>query len=134
MPSPYGIRDLAEEFGLTTRTIRFYEDQALLKPKRKGQRRIYDETQRVRLKLIARGRRMGFSIEECRELLDLYDPASGNHTQLVKLLAKIKEKRGQLEQKLKDIRQTLRELDRSEQACLTALEQTSEPHTDNSEN
>lgn len=127
MRREYGIRDLAEEFGLTTRSIRFYEDQRLLSPLRKGQQRIYDETQRVRLMLITRGKRMGFSLEECRELLNLYDPASGNRTQLERLLGKIQEKRSLLRQKLEDIQQTLLELDRSEQRCQRALDQTAAP-------
>lgn len=124
MRAEYGIRDLVEEFDLTPRSIRFYETQGLLSPRRDGQRRIYDETQRVRLMLIARGKRMGFSLDECRELLDLYDPASGNRAQLERLLRKIDEKRDLLSQKLADIQQTLTELDRSEKRCRKALRES----------
>lgn len=118
----YSIGDLAGEFGVTTRSIRFYEDRGLLQPVRRGQQRIFSEGQRVRLMLILRGKRMGFSLEECRQLIDLYDPGSGNRLQLQKLRAKIAERRAELAQKLQDIQTTQRELDEAEQRCQAALD------------
>lgn len=118
----YSIRDLAREFDITTRSIRFYEDRGLLSPARDGQQRIFDESQRVRLMLIVRGKRMGFSLDECRQLIDLYDPESGNIVQLERLLAKIWEKRALLTQQLEDIELTLEELNSAEQRCRDSLE------------
>ena len=76
-PLSYSISDLAREFALTTRTIRFYEDEGLLSPRRAGSRRIYAERERVRIKLILRGKRLGLSLSEIRELLDLYEATKG---------------------------------------------------------
>ena len=73
----YGIADLAREFDVTTRTLRFYEDEGLIAPARKGQRRIFSQRDRVRLKLILRGKRLGFSLGEIREIIDLYDAPPG---------------------------------------------------------
>ena len=71
----FTISDLAQEFALTTRAIRFYEDEGLLAPRRAGQARVYGERERVRIKLILRGKRLGLSLSEIRELLDLYESA-----------------------------------------------------------
>lgn len=97
------ISELSREFDVTTRTIRFYEDEGLLNPERRGQNRIYSARDRVLLKLILRGKRLGFTLAECRELFDLYDPESGNQTQLERMLQKIDEKRLVLEQQRADI-------------------------------
>ena len=75
----YSISDLALEFALTTRAIRFYEDQRMIAPERRGTARVYRERERVRLKLILRGKRLGFSLTEIRELLDLYEVARGKN-------------------------------------------------------
>ena len=99
----YSISDLARELDITTRAIRFYEEQGLLSPERRGQERIYSPRDKVSLKLILRGKRIGFSLAECRELIELYDPSSGNTKQLHSMLAKISERREQLEQQLLDI-------------------------------
>lgn len=117
----YSIGDLASEFNVTTRSIRFYEDRGLLSPARAGQQRVYDEGQRVRLQLILRGKRMGFSLQECRELIDLYEPGSDNRTQLQRLLEKIGERRAQLQQQMQDIRTTMQELDHAEARCRESL-------------
>lgn len=117
----YTISELAREFDVTTRTIRFYEDEGLLTPERRGQQRIYSAKDRTLLKLILRGKRLGFSLAECRELFELYDPASGNVVQLNRMLAKIVERRAMLEQQLHDIRLMQLELDEAEQRCRTAL-------------
>ena len=86
-PVTYSISDLARELDITTRAIRFYEEQGLLSPERRGQERIYSPRDKVSLKLILRGKRIGFSLAECRELIELYDPSSGNTKQLNSMLA-----------------------------------------------
>lgn len=118
----YGISELANEFAVTTRTIRFYEEQGLLKPRRKGQERVYSARDRVTLKLILRGKRIGFSLVECKELIDMYDPRSGNRKQLNRFLEKIEERRQQLDRQLADIQQMQLELQAAEQRCRTALQ------------
>jgi DNA-binding transcriptional MerR regulator len=122
----YSISDLARELDITTRAIRFYEEQGLLAPERRGQERIYSPRDKVSLKLILRGKRIGFSLAECRELIELYDPTSGNQKQLHSMLAKITERREQLEQQMLDIEQMKLELDTAEERCIQALEQTIE--------
>jgi len=118
----YSISELATEFDITTRSIRFYEDQNLLSPERRGQTRIYSRQDRVRLKLIMRGKRLGFSLAEIRELFALWDEtASGSEKQLRLLLDKIAEKRAELEQQLKDIAMVQLELDSAETRCRDAL-------------
>ncbi|MBY4675062.1 MerR family transcriptional regulator [Marinobacterium arenosum] len=118
----YSISELATEFDLTTRSIRFYEDQGLLSPQRRGQTRIYSRQDRVRLKLIMRGKRLGFSLAEIRELFSLWDEtASGSEKQLRLLLDKIAEKRAELDQQLKDIAMVQLELDSAEARCREAL-------------
>ncbi|HEY8569459.1 MerR family DNA-binding transcriptional regulator [Microbulbifer sp.] len=123
----YSISELAQEFGITTRTIRFYEDKGLLSPERRGQTRIYSPEDRVRLKLILRGKRLGFSLDESREIIDMYDPAKGNVEQLNRLLERIDTKRQQLLQQQRDIEKMLSQLDdataRAEVARIEALKQ-----------
>lgn len=121
MTKNYSISDLAKEFSITTRTIRFYEAEGLLSPKRNGQTRIYAENDRVALKLILRGKRLGFSLAESKELIALYDPASGNERQLKTLLEKIQLRRELLNQQLKDIQAMQQELDLVEQRCREAF-------------
>lgn len=83
----FSISELSQEFDVTTRSIRFYEDQGLLKPRRRGQTRIFSTKDRVRLKLILRGKRMGFTLAETKELFDLWDETlTGNEKQLLKML------------------------------------------------
>ena len=120
----YSISDLSRELDITTRAIRFYEEQGLLSPTRRGQERIYSPHDKVTLKLILRGKRIGFSIAECRELIALYDPSSGNRKQLESMLAKIDERRGQLEQQMLDIQQMQIELDVAQERCEQALATT----------
>lgn len=114
MTRTYSISDLAREFDVTTRTIRFYEDEGLLTPERRGQTRIYSPRDRVLLKLILRGKRLGFSLAECRELFDLYDPEHGNQAQYQLMLDKLAARRAALEQQLHDIRLMQIELDTAE--------------------
>ncbi|MGD9860279.1 MAG: MerR family DNA-binding transcriptional regulator [Marinobacterium sp.] len=122
MSRTYSISELASEFDVTTRSIRFYEDQGLLHPTRRGQTRIYSSKDRVRLKLILRGKRLGFSLAETRELFDLWDETlSGSEKQLNLMLKTITTKRAELEQQLKDIAMVQLELDSAESRCLEAL-------------
>ncbi|WP_111656702.1 MerR family transcriptional regulator [Isoalcanivorax indicus] len=118
----YSIGELARELDITTRTIRFYEDMGLLSPRRRGQTRIYSPADRVRLKLILRGKRLGFSLAESRELIELYRPdRDNNQIQLQALLDKIQEKRDQLLRQLHDIEVMQIELDEAEQRCRDAM-------------
>ncbi|WP_339516876.1 MerR family transcriptional regulator [Pseudomonas sp. RL_15y_Pfl2_60] len=121
MPT-YSISELARELDITTRAIRFYEEQSMLSPERRGQERIYSAKDKVTLKLILRGKRIGFSLAECKELIELYDPVQGNRKQLESFMQKISERRNQLQQQLLDIQQMQLELDTAEERCLSALE------------
>jgi DNA-binding transcriptional MerR regulator len=120
----YSISDLARELDITTRTIRFYEEQGMLSPERRGLERIYSARDKVTLKLILRGKRIGFSLAECRDLIGLYDPTGDNQKQLTTMLVKIAERRAQLDQQLLDIEQMKLELDTAEERCKAALEKT----------
>ena len=120
-PPTYSIRDLAQEFDVTTRTIRFYEDEGLISPGRRGQTRLFSPRDRIRLKLILRGKRLGFSLGEIREIVDLYDAAPGEYGQLRFFLGKIAERRAILEQQRADIADTLDELAEVERRCLAQL-------------
>ena len=124
MSITYSISDLARELDITTRAIRFYEEQGMLAPERRGQERIYSAKDKVTLKLILRGKRIGFSLAECRELIELYDPETGSRRQLKTFMGKIAERRLQLEQQLLDIQQMQLELDTAEERCLAALAET----------
>ncbi len=117
----YTISELADEFDITTRTIRFYEDKGMLSPRREGQKRIYSASDRVRLVLILRGRRLGFSIEESRELIDLYNPQKNNKKQLQRYLEKIEEKQISLSKQMQDIKALQRELKKAEARCREVL-------------
>jgi DNA-binding transcriptional MerR regulator len=119
----YSITDLAQEFDLTTRAIRFYEDQGLLSPARRGQTRVYTPRDRTRLKLILRGKRLGFSLGEVREMVDMYDTAPGERGQLALFLRKIAERRAVLEQQRTDIAVTLEELEAVEDRCRERLKE-----------
>jgi DNA-binding transcriptional MerR regulator len=120
-PSSYGIAELARELDVTTRTIRFYEAEGLIAPKRQGQRRVFTPRDRVRLKLILRGKRLGFSLGEIREIIDLYDRAPGELGQLRFFIGKIRERRAELERQRNDIADTLHELADVESRCLEQL-------------
>src|SRR4051794_23301287 len=117
----YSISDLAHEFALTTRAIRFYEDQAMIAPERRGRARVYRERERVRLKLILRGKRLGFSLVEIRELLDLYEVARNERAQLAKFVAMLGERRARLMQQKEDIDAVLAEIDGVERDCRRRL-------------
>jgi DNA-binding transcriptional MerR regulator len=117
----YSISELSSEFDITTRTMRFYETEGLLQPKRDGQTRIYSEADRVRLKLILRGKRLGLSLSESKELIEMYSPSGSNRLQLERLIEKIRERKQSLAQQLIDIRAMENELDGAEERCLEAL-------------
>ncbi|GGX77740.1 MerR family transcriptional regulator [Litchfieldella qijiaojingensis] len=118
----YSIGELAKLFEVTPRTIRFYEQEGLLEPERRGQTRIYHEKDRVRLKLTLRGKRLGFSLAEIREVIELYDAMpDGNARQLRRLLELLADKRANMERQLEDIRLMQRELDDVEARCQEAL-------------
>ncbi|ASG66038.1 MerR family transcriptional regulator [Idiomarina sp. X4] len=118
----YSIGELAKQFDITTRSIRFYEDEGLLSPKRQGQQRIYTNKDRVRLKLILRGKRLGFSLAETRRLFELYDADNSSAAQLQKVLELISEKKVSLKQQMEDINVLLTELSGLEQRCQDELE------------
>jgi len=122
--SRYSISDLARELDITPRAIRFYEEQGMLAPERRGQERVYGSRDKVTLKLILRGKRIGFSLAECKELIELYDPAEGNRVQLETFMRKIAERRAQLDQQLLDIEQMKLELDTAEERCRAAMAAT----------
>jgi DNA-binding transcriptional MerR regulator len=117
----FGIADLAREFDVTTRTLRFYEDEGLVAPTRQGQRRVFSSRDRVRLKLILRGKRLGFSLGEIREIIDLYDAPPGEAGQIRFFLGKIRERRAQLERQKADIAASLDELAEVEARCVAQL-------------
>ena len=108
------ISELAEEFGVTLRTIRFYEDCGLLSPGRAGRQRVFGPRERVRLELILRGRRIGWSLEEIRRIVDMYDAEPGEVGQLHYLLDQIAVRRAELTERRRDLEETLGELDRLE--------------------
>jgi DNA-binding transcriptional MerR regulator len=106
----YSIGDLANEFAVSPRAIRFYEDQGLLAPQRIGGNRIYAARDRARLKLILRGKRLGFALSDIKEMLDLYDVDADHLEQLKVTLQKGRARIGELEQQLHEITVTLQEL------------------------
>ncbi|WP_018690656.1 MerR family transcriptional regulator [Algicola sagamiensis] len=117
----FSISELAKEFDITTRSIRFYEDQGLLSPRRQGQTRIYTKRDRVRLKLILRGKRLGFSLAETGRLFELYDADKSSGTQLRIMLELIQEKKASLHQQMDDIKVVLMELVTAENRCIDTL-------------
>ncbi|SON58329.1 Mercuric resistance operon regulatory protein [Hartmannibacter diazotrophicus] len=109
----YTIGDLAREFGVTLRTLRFYEDKNLITPQRDGMNRLYTRRDRARLKLVLMGKRVGFSLNEIKDMLDLYDLRDGQVVQLKTALGKFNEQIAILERQKKDIEQALAELRRT---------------------
>jgi DNA-binding transcriptional MerR regulator len=117
----YTISDLAREFALTTRAIRFYEDSGLLAPKREKRGRVYGERERVRLTLILRGKRLGLALSEIGELLDLYEVRRNEKAQLTTFLALLAERRTRLLQQREDIEIVLAEIEGIERDCRRRL-------------
>lgn len=121
--STYTISELAREFALTTRAIRFYEDEGLIAPARQGRARVYGERERVRLKLILRGKRLGLALAEIAELLDLYEIARNERAQLAKFLDLLADRRGRLLQQKEDIDAVLAEIEGVERECRRRLKE-----------
>ena len=121
----WSITELAEEFGVTLRTIRHYEDVGLITPERRGSARVFHTRDRIRLQLILRGKRLGFSLPEIRTIVNMYDEQPGEAGQLHYLLDQIDVRRAELDQLRRDIDETMAELAHVEQRCredLAALE------------
>jgi DNA-binding transcriptional MerR regulator len=129
MSKTYTISELAEEFGVTTRTLRHYEDQGLVTPTRDGINRIYSHRDRVRLKLALRGKRLGFSLSELRELFQLYDLANDERRQLEEFAVKLERRRAQLEQQREDVEVMLNEINFFSTQCQRLLADTDPPQT-----
>tara|TARA_R110002110_G_scaffold303525_2_gene517641 strand:+ start:7656 stop:8084 length:429 start_codon:yes stop_codon:yes gene_type:complete len=120
----WSISDLANEFGVTTRTIRFYEEKGLISPRRDGQKRLYNNADRVRIKLILRGKRIGMTLDECVDFIDMYHPGDDNAEQLHSLISDVKARRDRLLQQRKDIDDMLAGLDEVQQICEDSLART----------
>lgn len=116
------IAQIADEFGVTHRTVRHYEDLGLISPERRGTQRIYHRRDRTRLKLILRGKRLGFPLEEIRTIVDLFDAPRGRRAQLEYVLGQIDERRADLEQRRKDVEDAISELSEFEQRCREDLD------------
>ena len=121
MPELYSVNQLAEELGVTPRTIRFYESKGLVAPQRAGNARVFTRRDRARLLLVLRGKRLGFSLDEIREYLDLYAADRGKTSQLKVLLEHTQRRIHELESQRRDLEQTLAELRDIECQALTAL-------------
>ena len=117
----FSIRDLTKEFGVSARTLRFYEEKGLLDPTRRGEQRLYSRRDRARLAYVLVGKQVGFSLEEVREMLDLYDLGDGQVTQLKVALAKFGERIERLEKQKSDIDRVVAELTRASDAMKAKL-------------
>ena len=117
----FSISDLAREFDITPRAIRFYEDQGLLAPRREGQRRIYTPRDRTRLKLTLRGKRLGLTLSEIRELIDLYEPGRDERPQLERFLAVLESHKASLLRQRQDLEAQLAELEAFEKKVKNQL-------------
>ena len=120
----YTIGELAQEFDTTTRAIRFYEDQGLVSPAREGQKRIYSTGDRITIKLIMRGKRLGFSLAESKELIELYNSADNNQEQHTRVLDQVRISRERLLQQQADIEMMLIELDEHESRVTADMKAT----------
>ena len=107
----YSIGELCDEFSVTARALRFYEDEALIAPERRGTQRLYTDRDRARLAWILRGKRVGLSLADIKELLDLYDVGDGRETQRVKTIERCQEQVDRLEQQRVDIEAAIEELE-----------------------
>ena len=119
----YSITELSREFDLTPRTIRYYEDQGLVRPKRVGRTRVYSRSDRTRLKLTLRGKRLGLSLAEIKELINMYRGIRNDERQLQKMLSVLQLRRACLEQQKEDIAVVLHEIDQLQAQCNGLLQQ-----------
>lgn len=117
----FTIRELTKEFAISARTLRFYEEKGLIAPRRNGQGRLYSRRDRARLKYVLMGKAVGFSLEEVRQMLDLYDLGDGRVTQLRVALGKFKERIGRLQRQKSEIERAIVELSRASEAVETML-------------
>jgi DNA-binding transcriptional MerR regulator len=117
----YSVTELADELGITPRAIRFYETKGLIKPRRAGTTRVYSYRDRARMQLILRGKRLGFSLADIKEYLDMYDVDPSHLKQLQLLLEKIERRVTELEQQREDLDTTLAELEEMRQECVTNI-------------
>ncbi|MGE3772009.1 MAG: MerR family DNA-binding transcriptional regulator [Gammaproteobacteria bacterium] len=130
MDAQYSISQLSREFAITPRTLRFYETHGILSPQRQGTTRIYSERDRVRLTLALRGRRVGLSLEEIRQIIDMYNPTQPDDPrQTVLLLEKLREHRRELINRINDINETLKAMDEIEARTMAALNRRDGPKT-----
>jgi len=123
MSTSYTISELASEFDVTTRTIRFYQEKGFLKPRRDGTRRIYSPADRTKLRLILRGKRLGLSLDESAEIVLMYGSPKNNRKQLEKLVGRIQEKQLELKSQQKDLEFMLLDLGNAECECKKALDE-----------
>lgn len=128
MKTHYSISELAREFDVTPRAIRFYEDQGLLAPSRAGRNRVYSRRDRVRLKLTLRGKRLGFPLSSIRELFELYDSAHDAKPQLAQFLVILEDRRVMLERQRQDIDAMVAEIRAFENQCHALLENARQPN------
>lgn len=126
MNKTFSIGELAREFDITIRSIRFYEDQGLITPERKGQTRVYSRRDRVRLKLILRGKRLGFTLAETGRLFELYDNDKSSTSQLIQIKELISDKQSALKQQLNDIEVVMLELSALKKRCEDAHKKINE--------
>lgn len=124
MKNNYSIRDLSQEFAVTTRTLRYYEEKGLLSPIRVGQSRLYTSADRARLILILRGKTLGLSLEQSADLISMYDPESNNKKQLEALIDNIQIRRCQLEAQKKELERMIVDLQDWEQRSRLAMQVT----------
>jgi len=117
----YSITELTREFDISTRTLRFYEDEGLIQPVRRGRTRLFRPSDRHLVRQILRGKRLGFSISEIREIIQIYKEPPGEVGQLKLMIKRIVEKRDALKQKRRDLEETLAELDQAEESCVERL-------------
>lgn len=126
--STWTIAEVARDYGVTARTLRFYEDRGLLTPERRGTQRVFHPRDRVRLELVLRGRRLGFSLLQIATIVDMYDAEPGEAGQLRYLLDQIQVRRDELDLRRRDIERTLAELNAVEVRCREDLARLSAQH------
>lgn len=123
----FGISDLAKEFGITPRTIRFWEDQGLLSPQREGRNRVFSRRDRAHLKMALRGKRLGLSLAEIKDLIGMYETAQDETSQLQECLRVMERRRAALEQQREDIEAMLAEIGQFESQCRVELKRRGAP-------
>jgi DNA-binding transcriptional MerR regulator len=116
------VTELADELGITPRAVRFYETKGLIKPRRAGNTRVYTHRDRARMQLILRGKRLGFSLADIKEYLDMYDVDPSQAKQVQLLLDKVNQRIEELEQQREDLETTLVELDEMRQQCIASMD------------